>query len=678
MRSFRPAGSKIVREQGQLLADRGQALRDGLGRRGRGHQAFEPSARAAVRSRTPERPRGADSEDIGSSSARLLAALPQGRLLPDALWRRRHFALVLVLWLQVPALAIFGLARGYPPLHLALDMLPLAGLALVAGSARVPRRARAIAASLGLVSCSALLVHLWDGRIEAHFHFFVMVSLLMLYQDWVPFLIAFGYVVVHHGLLGMIAAGSVFDHPNGEEQPWLWAGIHGGFILAACAANMVAWRANELLVRDPLTRLPTRVVLLDRLRTALDQGSGLVGAIFLDLDRFKLVNDSLGHDAGDRLLELVADRLRAGLQPGDEAFRFGGDELIVLCHNLPDREAAVAIAERIAATLREPYALEGRSIVLTVSVGIAVGAPGTCLPEEMLRDADAAMYRAKELGKDRCELFDAALRARVVERLEVEAGLRRALERGELEVHYQPEVSLASGRMEAVEALVRWRHPERGLVAPGEFIGVAEDTGLIVPLGAWVLETACRQTAAWREEHGGPLTARVNVSARQLAEPGLVETIAEVLASTGTQAGDLCLELTESDLMADVETSAAALARLRAVGVQIALDDFGTGYSSLNYLRRFEVDLLKIDRSFVRHLAQRPADGAIVEAIVAMAHALGLRVTAEGVETSAQLEQVRGLGCEAVQGFLFARPGPPEEIGALLASELEATVAAPL
>jgi diguanylate cyclase len=599
-------------------------------------------------------------------AAALRDTLPQGRLLPDGLWRRRQRGLVLLLSLHVPALAAFGMARGYG-WHSLLDVLPIAATAAIAATPRVPRRARAIAISLGLVTCSAVLVHQWDGRIEGHFHFFVVVSLMMLFQDWVPFLIAVGYVVVHHGLLGAVAAGSVFDHPGAVQKPWLWALIHGGFILAASVANLISWRASEQLVRDPLTRLATRVVLLDRLRCALEdpgRDEELVAAVFFDLDRFKLVNDSLGHDAGDRLLVLVAERLRESVREDDAAFRFGGDEFIVLCTGLPDAGAALAIADRIAAALRHPYILNGRSFVVTVSVGIAVSRPGECTAEDLLRDADAAMYRAKELGKDRCELFDAALRARAVERLGLEAGLRRALDHDELEVHYQPEVSLATGRVEAVEALVRWRHPERGIVPPGEFIGVAEDTGLVVPIGAAVLRTACRQAAAWRRD--GPLTLRVNISARQLADPALPDAIAIVLAETGTRPGDLCLEITESGLMTDMETNAAALARIRALGVRVALDDFGTGYSSLNYLLRFEVDVLKIDRSFVQRLGGRPADDAIVEAIVMMAHAIGLRVTAEGVETPAQLARVRELGCEAVQGFLFARPGPPAAIEPLL------------
>jgi diguanylate cyclase (GGDEF)-like protein len=599
---------------------------------------------------------------------RMRDALPQGRLLPDGLWHRRQRGLVVLLWLHVPALLAFGYARGFRDWHLIADLMPITVLA-AAASVRLPRRARAAAISLGLVTCSAVLVHLWGGRIEGHFHFFVVVSLMVLFQDWVPFLIAFTYVVLHHGIVGALFGESVFDHPSGIDRPWLWALVHGGFILAAAAANLVSWRANEQLVRDPLTRLPTRVVLLDRLRSALEPPrgeTGLVAAIFFDLDRFKVVNDSLGHNAGDELLVRVAERLRANVRDADTAFRFGGDEFIVLCEDIADAATAVAIADRIAAILRNPYTLGDRTLVATVSVGIAVSRPGESSAEDLLRDADAAMYRAKELGKDRCELFDAALRARAVARLELEAGLRRALDHGELEVHYQPEVSIATGRVEAVEALVRWRHPERGLVPPAEFIGVAEDTGLIVPLGAWVMRVACDQAAAWREQHDGPLTVRVNLSARQLADPGLVDTIAAVLAGTGTNPRDLCLEITESGLIADIETNAAALERIRRLGVRIALDDFGTGYSSLNYLRRFAVDLLKIDRSFVRDLGECGADDAIVEAIVAMARALGLPVTAEGVETPAQLEHVRALGCQAVQGFLFARPGPPEEIERVL------------
>jgi diguanylate cyclase (GGDEF)-like protein len=607
-----------------------------------------------------------------SSRIPWLELLPHGRLLPDHLWRRRHRAITTLLWLIVPALALFGLARGMG-LHVLVDVTVLAGFALLAGSASVSRSIRSIAGSLGLVAASALLVHVWDGTIEAHFAFFVVVSILMLYQDWVPFLIAIGFVIVHHGIVGALAPSAVYTHSGAHADPWKWALIHGGFVLAAAAANLVSWRANEQLLRDPLTGLASRLVLHDRIQTALDRARGkdtAVAVLFIDLDRFKVLNDSLGHDTGDQVLRALADRLRGASRRTDVAVRFGGDEFVMICTDLATRADAAAAAERLAAILREPVVVDGRSHVMTVSIGVAVTTDRERVPEHLVRDADVAMYRAKELGKDRCEMFDADMHADARRRLDVEAGLRSAVERGELRLHYQPEVELTTGRVLAVEALLRWEHPERGLLAPGEFIGVAEDTGLIVPIGAWVLQEACRQAAAWGDT---PVTMRVNLSARQLRDPGLVADIRRALADSGISPHDLCLELTESMLMLDVERSAAVLGELRALGVRLALDDFGTGYSSLAYLRHLEVDRLKIDRSFMAELADAPAEQTIVAAIIGMARGLGLAVTAEGVETQEQLAQVRSLGCDAVQGFLLARPAPPEEIAHLLHQPLGMT-----
>jgi diguanylate cyclase len=595
--------------------------------------------------------------------------LPKGRLLPDHLWQRRHRAITVLLWLHIPALAVFGTARGMGA-HVLLDVLVLLAFALAAGSGRLSRRVRSIAGSIGLVTCSALLVHLWDGTIEAHFHFFVVVSLLMLYQDWMPFLIAIGYVVVHHGLMGALAPESVYSHAGAQTRPWVWALVHGGFVLASATANLVSWRANEQLLRDPLTGLPSRLVLHDRLRLALErarrQGTA-VAVLFIDLDRFKVLNDSLGHGAGDQVLRAVAERLRSSARGADLAVRFGGDEFIVVCEDLAGPAAAVAVAERFGELLRMPVTVDGRAHVLTVSVGVCVTSDPDRSPEELVRDADTAMYRAKQRGKDCCELFGAEMLADVTRRLEVEAGLRGALQRGELVLHYQPEVDLASGRVHAVEALLRWKHPEHGLIAPGEFIAVAEDTGLIVPIGAWVIREACCQAAAWSAT---PVTMRVNLSARQLRDPGFIDVVRDALEQSGLPARELCLELTESMLMQDVELNGAIFARLRALGVRLALDDFGTGYSSLAYLRQLSVDRLKIDRSFMPELAERPAEQTIVAAIVGMARGLGIPVTAEGIETPEQLARVRALGCDAAQGFLLARPAVPGDIAGLLHQRL--------
>jgi diguanylate cyclase len=607
-----------------------------------------------------------------SRSPSWLQLLPKGRLLPDHLWQRRHRAITALLWLHVPALALFGLARGMG-VHVFLDVLLLAGFALAASSGRLNRTVRSIAGSTGLVTCSALLVHIWGGTIEAHFHFFVVVSLLMLYQDWVPFLIAIGYVVGHHGVLGALMPETVYAHAAAQTQPWLWALVHGGFVLASAAANLVSWRANEQLLRDPLTGLASRLVLHDRLRLALErvrrQGTA-VAVLFIDLDRFKVINDSLGHDTGDRVLRVVSERLRSSARGADLAVRFGGDEFIVVCEDLDGPAGALAIAERLGALLRMPVPIDDRAHVLTVSVGVCVTTDPDRSPEDLVRDADTAMYRAKERGRDRCELFGAEMLADVTRRLEVEAGLRGALERGELRLHYQPEVDLASGRVHAVEALLRWQHPEHGLLAPGDFMAIAEDTGLIVPIGEWVIREACRQSAAWS---ASPVTMRVNLSARQLRDPALLDVVGDALLQSGVPPDKLCLELTESMLMQDVERSSAVLAKLRALGVRLALDDFGTGYSSLAYLRHLRVDRLKVDRSFMPELAEGPAEQTIVAAIVGMARGLGIPVTAEGIETADQLDLVRALGCDAAQGFLLARPAAPDDIACMLHQPLGPT-----
>lgn len=600
-----------------------------------------------------------------STASSWLELLPKGSLLPDHLWQRRHRAITTLLWLHIPALALFGLARGMGA-QVLLDVLVLAGFALVASARGLSRTIRSIAGSTGLVTCSALLVHIWDGTIEAHFHFFVVVSLLMLYQDWVPFLIAIGYVVLHHGVMGALMPESVYSHAAARSDPWLWALVHGGFVLAAATANLASWRANEQLLRDPLTGLSSRLVLHDRLRLALDrarrQGTA-VAVLFIDLDRFKLLNDSRGHGAGDRVLRVVAERLRSHARGADLAVRFGGDEFIVVCEDLEGPAEAVALAERFCALLRVPVPLEGREHVLTVSVGVCVTSDPERDPEDLVRDADTAMYRAKERGKDRCELFGTEMLADVTRRLELEAGLREAMQRGELRLHYQPEVDLASGRVHAVEALLRWEHPEHGLMAPEDFMAVAEDTGLIVPIGAWVIREACLQAAAWSAT---PVTMRVNLSVRQLRDPEFIAVVRDALDRTGLPPQLLCLELTEGLLTQELGPKRSVLAELRDLGVRFALDDFGSGHSSLAYLRHLQVDRLKVDRTFMPELAEQPAEQTIVAAIVGLARGLGIPVTAAGIETAEQLEQVRALGCDAAQGFLLASPAEPRDIGGML------------
>ena len=421
-------------------------------------------------------------------------------------------------------------------------------------------------------------------------------------------------------------------------------------------------------LHDALTGLPNRALLTDRLIHSLAgarRRGSQVGVIFLDVDHFKVVNDSLGHTSGDDLLRQSAERIAAAIRPGDTVARFGGDEFVVVCDDVNLSETQ-QIAERVLEALSQPCVISSQDVHVTASLGIAV-ADETATPESLLRDSDAAMYRAKERGRGRIEVFDEAVRSKAETRLATESALRRAVERGEFILHYQPIVDLASGAMVGAEALLRWQHPDRGLVSPAEFIPIAEATGLIVPIGAWVLETACRQLVEWQRS-ANTLTMAVNVSVRQMLAPGIARLVEDVLLRTGVRPQDLCLELTESVFMEDVEYFERTLASLKHLGVRLAIDDFGTGYSSLSYLNRFPVDAVKVDRSFIDGLGTERNDSALVAAIVAMASALGLEVTAEGVETQQQLSILKGLQCERAQGFYLARPMPSAEMSRFVAA----------
>jgi diguanylate cyclase (GGDEF)-like protein len=419
-------------------------------------------------------------------------------------------------------------------------------------------------------------------------------------------------------------------------------------------------------LHDQLTHLPNRALFLDRLGqalTRLGRRRSALAVIFCDLDRFKVVNDSLGHDAGDRLLVDVAARLSGVLRAGDTAARFGGDEFVILCEDITGEQQAIEVAERLAEALRAPFMLGTEEVFVHTSMGIALASDAGARPEALIRDADAAMYRAKDRGGGIYEVFDDALRARAVHRLQVEHALHRAIDRGELEVHYQPQVRMATGALCGVEALVRWRHPERGLLAPDHFIPAAEETGLIHALGLHVLEVACRQAATWQA--GGPAGVQmsVNLSPRQCLHPDLVPMVADVLASTGADPALLCLEVTETAVMEDLTAMGGVLQSLKSLGLTLAIDDFGTGYSSLRALQRLPFDVVKIDRSFVSGLHLSDQEAAIVAAVISLSHALGLRTVAEGVEEVAQVERLRGLGCDVGQGYHYARPCAVAELG---------------
>ena len=444
---------------------------------------------------------------------------------------------------------------------------------------------------------------------------------------------------------------------------------------ASVVAEQKALRKSEERFRyqalhDPLTNLPNRTLLTDRLQHALaraDRSNYEIAMLFVDLDDFKLVNDSLGHKEGDRLLVAVSGRLQECLRSGDTLARFGGDEFTILLEDVAGVDEVTEVAERIAERLRAPFALRGQEVFVKASIGIVSGSPGGRIdPDALLSNADAAMYEAKK-KKSNYEVFHSDMGSRAAERLRLAAEMNRAIERGELRVHYQPVVELETGRIGEVEALVRWEHPERGLLLPNEFLPLAEETGLILPIGRFVLREACRQVREWQGRHpsDSPLVLGVNLSARQFRQPDLVGEISEALEETGLDTRSLKLEITESIAVDDVESTISTLRELKEMGVALAIDDFGTGYSSLSYIKRFPVDVLKIARPFVEGLGRDPEDTALVRATIAFAKAFKLDVTGEGVETAEQLAQLRTLGCDTGQGYYFARPLPGEAVGRL-------------
>ena len=871
----------------------------------------------------------------GSALSRLLRSLPTGGALPEDVWRRRHAGILVLLWLHVPAVAILALAKGTSLLHSVEEAMLVAGFGFGAWWFRRSRATAMVLASFGLLTASAAFVHLSGGVIEMHFHYFVMVGVITLYQDWTPFLLAIGYVVVQHGVAGAISPEAVYNHDPAVRAPWKWAGIHGTFILGMSAAGVATWKLNEALLRnlserehrlaeaqelarigswkrdlrtgevtwsdqhyavvglepgtpdararfldaleaddrvaldaavaqtivsgeafaldvrlhmpdgavrwlharggvsewqdgspvclsgttqdvterhrtedtlketlsllsatldstadgilvvdtagrissynrrfaemwqipcevlergdddealgavlaqladpdgfvakvrelysqpdadsqdiiefkdgrvfernsmpqrvggvavgrvwsfrdvtdrkrleaelvhqafhDALTGLANQMLFRDRVDHALTRSRRQpadLAVMFVDLDNFKTVNDSLGHPAGDSLLVAVAERLRGCLRAADTAARLGGDEFAILVEDGTDRAGAVALAARLVSTLRQPYFVAGREVVITASVGIAFTEKGTETTDVLLRNADLAMYRAKGSGRNRFEAFEAEMHSAVVERLDLEADLRRAVEQREFTLHYQPIVDIADGSVVGLEALVRWQHPERGLLYPAAFIAVAEETGLVNGIGQHVLETAVAQVEAWRRanpRHRGLLLS-VNLSAQQLAEPSLVHHVDQVLTEAGSDPGLLILEITESVTVRP--EAAVQIAALKSLGLQLAVDDFGTGYSSLSYLQRLPIDVLKIDRSFVAGTA--PDAATLPRAIVELARALRLRTIAEGIETAEQAARFHEWGCDLAQGYYFHRPQEPAAIEQVLAGVLVA------
>jgi len=421
-------------------------------------------------------------------------------------------------------------------------------------------------------------------------------------------------------------------------------------------------RLRYAAFHDPLTGLPNRALFIEQLKQAVGLAKRhkdySFAVLFLDLDRFKYVNDSLGHNHGDDLLVAFSRRLQSCLRRTDIVARFGGDEFAVLLNYVKDPTDVIRVAEKVQQALLMPFNLDGQDAVTTASIGIALSAAGYDLPEDVLRDADIAMYRAKDNGKARYEVFDETMHARAVSRLRVESDLRRAVERQEFRLHYQPIVALEDFRLRGFEALVRWKHPERGLIPPGDFIPVAEETGLIQQIGEWVLREACCQMKEWQMifRNDPPLFVSVNLSGKQFAQADLTEKVAGTLRETGIEPQSLKLEITESVVMGDREAATETLRQLRALGIQLGLDDFGTGYSSLSYLHRFHLDTLKVDRSFVTQMMEQAETLEIVRTVITLAQTLGMDVVAEGVETNQQLALLRQLGCENGQGYYFSKP----------------------
>jgi diguanylate cyclase (GGDEF)-like protein len=536
--------------------------------------------------------------------------------------------------------------------------------------------------------------------------------LFWFWPEWTEFLWTAGWAIVggilalriqHPAKLGVvlvIALGTLLAITLAlfTEAGWV-PPVEPILALVVTTACVTAYKQLYNAFHDSLTGLPNRALFIERVARAAKKAKhsqyDFFAVFFLDLDRFKVINDSLGHVAGDSLLIALVERLKCCVRISDLVARVGGGDFAILIENIKDVATATSVAERIHQALIIPFNLSGQEILMTVSIGIAVGgSQGETQtgqederPEHLLRDAHTAMYRAKALGMGRYQVFNAAMHATAVERLQLETDLRMAVKRQEFLLHYQPFVHLATGKIIGFEALIRWQHPGRGLVSPLKFIPVAEETGLILPIGQWVLEEAMRQLRLWQKQFqfDPPLTMSVNLSAKQFSQPDLVKQIEEILQRTGIEPECLKLEITESVVMDEVESAIAVLNQMKALNVKLGIDDFGTGYSSLSYLSRFPTDTLKVDKSFVGRMEvcsegvvekiANPKRGgentAIVRTIVMLAHALGMDVIAEGVETAEQLAQLRSLGCEYGQGYFFARPLPSEAATALIASDPE-------
>lgn len=572
----------------------------------------------------------------------------------------------LYVWGPVPALALMALAvllgellARRPPWKVAFNVgnyavsLGTAWMVLSAGDWTVPL-------VLGQLH-PASIVWLALSWVAFHLVNILLVSGLDEQSTWVQSFVKdfWFYTVSTLAVLALSPLVAVVAIADADAETWIMLPL---LLLPLVAVQLTAQLSRERehrALHDPLTGLPNRELLAERIDAGLAEpiapGERLV-VLLLDLDSFKNINDGLGHGPGDSLLVDVARRLALTMRPGDTLARFGGDEFAVVCQAIPDQEIEDLICD-IRMALEEPFSCEDHEISLTASIGVAPATPGATA-QSLLRDADSAMHRAKGAGRDRATLFHQTMRDQATARLDDQLGLRRALERDEMQAHFQPVVDLATGQAVGLEALIRWAHPQRGLIGPSNFIPMAEETGLILPIGRTVLRQACREAARWP----GNYRVAVNLSAAQFRTHALVDDIQDALRASGLDPHRLELEVTETALLHNTERTVAQLRDIGAMGVRIAMDDFGTGFSSLNYLREFAFDRIKIDRSFIAELGRGRESDSIVDAIVALARCLGVETTAEGVETPEQFSHLAGIGCDEVQGFLFSRPRPAAEI----------------